>query len=102
MRAFIWEAAFGDVHTDRPDWLVSEYELPVPQEWRDEIGLSYRAPDFVCGAGNRLLIIELKTDGVATHTPRSATFSDCLAGFTRLPRSTCSCSRSVAGARFAT
>ena len=40
---------------------MSEYELPVPPEWREEIGLTYRAPDFVCAAG-RILIVELKTE----------------------------------------
>ena len=34
----------------------------MPDEWRDEIGLTYRAPDFVCGVANRILIIELKTE----------------------------------------
>lgn len=58
----IWESAFGTPPPGTIDWLVSEYVLPVPSEWRAEIRLSYRAPDFVAGAGNRLLIIELKTE----------------------------------------
>ncbi|WP_183097417.1 hypothetical protein [Nocardioides pelophilus] len=57
----IWNAAFGD-GPNQLDWFVSEYELPVPVEWREEIGLTYRAPDFACGTGNRILIIELKTE----------------------------------------
>lgn len=57
----IWRTAFHDA-PDEVDWFVSEYELPVPPEWRDEIRLTYRAPDFACGTGNRILIIELKTE----------------------------------------
>lgn len=57
----IWRRAFHDVPSEI-DWFVSEYELPVPPEWRDEIRLTYRAPDFACGVGNRILIIELKTE----------------------------------------
>lgn len=58
----IWAEAFGSPPAGNLDWLVSEYELPVPREWREETGLSYRAPDLVCGVGSHILILELKTE----------------------------------------
>jgi hypothetical protein len=70
----IWEAALGDCPTGNIDWLVSEYALPVPEEWREEIGLIYRAPDFVCGAANRILIIELKTEWGSYSTAQITDF----------------------------
>ena len=52
--------AFGD-HGDAA-WFVSEFYLPVPEAWRTEIPYTYRCPDFACGAGDRVLIVELKTE----------------------------------------
>lgn len=57
----VWETAFGDP-PERVDWVTSEYSLPVPHEWRAEINLSYRCPDFAFGAANRILLLELKTE----------------------------------------
>lgn len=58
----VWRRAFGD-NPDVPiGSLISEYELPVPIEWRTEIGYTYRCPDFACFAGQHLLLIELKTE----------------------------------------
>lgn len=54
-------AAFGDAAEDIP-WFVSEYELPVPPAWRTDIPFTYRCPDFACGDGRRVLIVELKTE----------------------------------------
>lgn len=62
-RAFLrtlWASAFGD--TGETSWFVSEYPLPVPPEWRAEIPFTYRCPDFACGAEDRLLVVELKTE----------------------------------------
>lgn len=63
-RAFLqalWHELFGSEH-GRAQWFVSEYELPVPLEWRDQIPFTYRCPDFACGDDERVLIIELKTE----------------------------------------
>lgn len=58
----LWHRAFGTEPDDDVEWFVSEYALPVPPEWRDEIGLTYGCPDFACSAGNQVLIVELKTE----------------------------------------
>lgn len=56
----MWRAAFVDA--GKIDWFVSEYPLPVPPEWRDEIRYTYRCPDLACGNDERVLIVELKTE----------------------------------------
>ena len=60
--------AFGD-HGDAA-WFVSEFYLPVPEAWRTEIPYTYRCPDFSCGAGDRVLIVELKTEQAGSHSAR--------------------------------
>ena len=57
----LWVQAFGDA-PDAVEWFVSEYELPVPEEWRQDIRFTYRCPDFACGAGDRVMVLELKTE----------------------------------------
>ena len=58
----VWDNAFGDRPEEPFDWFVSEYALPVPLEWREEIGLTYGCPDFACRSGDRILVLELKTE----------------------------------------
>ena len=58
----MWRRGFGDAPEGDVEWFVSEYDLPVPPEWRDDIGLTYGCPDFACAVGDRVLIIELKTE----------------------------------------
>lgn len=58
----LWVKAFGDAPSEPFDWFVSEYELPVPVKWRDEIGLTYGCPDVACRSADRILIVELKTE----------------------------------------
>lgn len=58
----LWAKAFGNAPDGPFDWFVSEYELPVPLEWRDEIGFTYRCPDLACRSADRILIVELKTE----------------------------------------
>jgi hypothetical protein len=60
--ALLWRSAFRAAPASAIEWLVSEYELPVPPEWRADIGLTYGCPDFACRAGDHVLIIELKTE----------------------------------------
>jgi hypothetical protein len=55
-------AAFPDGSNADATWVVSEYQLPVPAEWRAEIGLTYGCPDFACAMGERIVILELKTE----------------------------------------
>ena len=58
----LWEMALGSAPEGRLEWFVSEYALPVPPEWREEIGLTYGCPDFACRWGSSVLIVELKTE----------------------------------------
>jgi hypothetical protein len=58
----LWAMGFGSGPGNAIEWFVSEYELPVPLEWREEIGLTYGCPDLACGVGDRVLIVELKTE----------------------------------------
>ena len=63
-RAFLmslWEKAFGG-QTGTPEWFVSEYDMPVPIEWRGDINYTYRCVDLACGDDQQLLIVELKTE----------------------------------------
>src|SRR5689334_14353242 len=64
----LWSAGFGDA-PDHLAWFVSEYDLPVPEEWRTEIPFTYRCPDFACGTADRVLILELKTER-GSYQPR--------------------------------
>jgi hypothetical protein len=63
----VWQRAFPDTPIGQLDWFTSEIELIVPDELRDRITrkdgrpYTYRCPDFGALAGDRLLIIELKT-----------------------------------------
>ena len=57
----LWRAAFGTAPAGI-DWFTSEYELRVPEEWRAEIPFTYRCPDFACGTGEWVLVLELKTE----------------------------------------
>lgn len=54
--------AFDDEPVAPLSWFVSEYALPVPDEWRAEIGVSYGCPDFACGHEGYTFVIELKTE----------------------------------------
>jgi hypothetical protein len=58
----VWEIALGSAPEGRLEWFVSEYALPVPPEWREEIGLTYGCPDFACRCSSSVLIVELKTE----------------------------------------
>ena len=63
-RAFLmslWAKAFGG-QTGTPEWFVSEYDMPVPIEWRGDINYTYRCVDLACGDDQQLLIVELKTE----------------------------------------
>lgn len=80
-RAFLrglWAAAVGDAGEQLP-WFVSEYALPVPPAWRSDIPFTYRCPDFACGDGSRVLIVELKTER-GSYQPRQ------MADYLRLAR----------------
>jgi len=59
--ASLWGACFDDGPTHL-DWFVSEYALPVPPYLRSDIPFTYRCPDYAVAGGDRLLIIELKTE----------------------------------------
>lgn len=59
--ASLWREAFSE-GAPPISWFVSEYELPVPPAWREEIPFTYRCPDFACGDADRVLIVELKTE----------------------------------------
>jgi hypothetical protein len=65
----LWREAFGDAQDLNVTWFVSEYALPVPPEWRAEIGLTYGCPDFACHADGRIFILELKTER-GSYRPR--------------------------------
>jgi hypothetical protein len=78
------EAAFGGAN-EQVAWFVSEYALPVPPAWRNDIPFTYRCPDFACGDVARVLIVELKTER-GSYQPRQMvdylrlarhTFPDC-------------------------
>jgi hypothetical protein len=56
------QLAFGDVADEAVVWFVSEYALPVPDEWRADIGLSYGCPDLAWGSRSRVVVVELKTE----------------------------------------
>jgi hypothetical protein len=58
----LWCAAFGNAPAGSVNWFVSEYPLPVPLEWRTEIGLTYGCPDLACAVSGHVLIVELKTE----------------------------------------
>jgi len=60
--AGVAEAAFADAPSTPPDWFVSEYELPVPDDDRLRRGKTYGCPDFAAAWGRRLVVIELKTE----------------------------------------
>ena len=75
----LWARAFGDELRQPIDWFVSEYALPVPVEWRDEIGVSYGCPDFACGSDGFVIVIKLKTE-------RSSYRSRQMADYLRLAR----------------
>ena len=49
----LWEMALGSAPEGRLEWFVSEYALPVPPEWREEIGLTYGCPTSPAGVGLR-------------------------------------------------
>jgi hypothetical protein len=57
----LWSHVFGGQPTP-PGWFVSEYALPVPDVWRAEMPYTYRCVDLACGIGDRVLIVELKTE----------------------------------------
>jgi hypothetical protein len=57
----LWGKAF-DGQIGSPAWFVSEYDMPVPVEWRADIAFAYRCVDLACGDHQRLVIIELKTE----------------------------------------
>src|SRR5436190_6890274 len=58
----LWSRAFNDDPASDVEWFVSEYELPVPMEWRPDIGLTYGCPDFCWATDDRVVIVELKTE----------------------------------------
>ena len=58
----LWGLAFSEVEEGGIEWFVSEYDLPVPPEWRGEIPFTYRCPDFACCSAGRILVVELKTE----------------------------------------
>ncbi len=51
----LWARAFGVAPGEPFDWFVSEHELPVTPEWREEIGLTDGCPDFACRSADRIL-----------------------------------------------
>lgn len=57
----LWRELLGDDH-GRPEWFVSEYRLPVPMDWRQDISFTYRCPDFAFGDDDHVLVVELKTE----------------------------------------
>ena len=58
----IWKTAFGEDGVGDVLWFVNEHHLPVPSEWRDDIGVSYCCPDLAAGSNESVLIVELKTE----------------------------------------
>jgi hypothetical protein len=58
----LWCAAFGNAPAGSVEWFVSEYPLPVPLEWRSDIGLTYGCPDLACSVTGHVFIIGLKTE----------------------------------------
>ena len=74
----LWRQSFGDDSQD-VEWFVSEYELPVPPAWRADTPFTYRCPDFACGNGSRVFIVELKTER-GSYQPRQ------MADYLRLTR----------------
>jgi hypothetical protein len=63
-RAFLeglWRDLVGHDHGSAL-WFVSEYPLPVPEKWRQEIPFTYRCPDFAFGNDDHVLVVELKTE----------------------------------------